>query len=222
MSCNALKDSPKYKLTDGLYQTKTQGKKSRVYVKNDGDSILVYKVEKGWKQLKPQPERLKPTVYAVGKGDKEIESSNYRKSAFDLDVLTMPFKYRPSTRSFSPQLSNHLNGAIYIGYRRDAYQLSYNQNPIGQVSQHITHLGLSGGFATGIGVTPMNPWVTQNNINVEYDGFIWSKALVIMAAVEKLNFGLALGMDHLLESNKKYWIYQGKPYLGLTVGLNLN
>ena len=221
-SCHALKDSPKYKLTDGVYRTTEGDRKMPVYVENAEDSVLVYRLEADWKTAKPDRKALKPRIYPGNAVDKEVGASKYWKNTFDLDVLTIPFKYRPSTNSFTPQLSNHLNGALYIGYRNDTYELSYKSNPIGKVSQRVTHLGFSAGLATGVGVTPVNPWVTDNNINVEYDGFIWSKAFCVLMAVEKLNFGLALGVDHLLDSNRQYWIYQGKPYLGLTVGLNLN
>ncbi|SDE44016.1 hypothetical protein SAMN04487996_10550 [Dyadobacter soli] len=221
-SCRALKDSPKYKLTDGVYKTKDGDRTRLVYVENAEDSVLVYQLGPGKTVVKPDRKSLKPQVFPGTAVDKEIAASKYWKNTFDLDVLTIPFKYRPSTNSFTPQLSNHLNGAVYLGYRNDTYELSYKSNPIGKVSQRVTHLGFSAGLATGVGVTPMNPWVTDDNINVEYDGFIWSKAFCVLMAVEKLNFGLALGFDHLLDENRKYWIYQGKPYLGLTVGLNLN
>jgi hypothetical protein len=221
LSCSTLKNSPKYKMTDGIYNTKAGDRKTQAYIENADDSILVYRLEAGWK-IKPDNARsIKPVIYPGGV-DKEIAASRYWKNSFDLDILTIPFKYRPSTSSFTPQLSNHLNGALYLGYRKDTYELSYKSNPLGKLHQRVTHLGFSAGIATGVGVTPLNPWVTDNNIDVEYDGFIWSKAVCLLVAVEKLNFGLALGMDHLLDSNRKYWIYQGKPYLGLTVGLNLN
>ncbi|WP_353719045.1 hypothetical protein [Dyadobacter sp. 676] len=221
-SCHALKDSPKYKLTDGVYKTVSDGRKTVVYVENKEDSVLVYALRPGWKALKPGGRPVKPEIYPRSGAGSEITESRYWKNTFDLDVLTIPFKYRPSTSSFQPQLSNHLNGALYVGYRNDTYELSYKSNPIGKVSQRVTHLGFSAGLATGIGVTPVNPWVTGNNINVEYDGFVWSKAICALMAVEKLNFGLALGVDHLFGSDRQYWIYQGKPYIGLTVGLNLN
>jgi hypothetical protein len=221
-SCSALKESPKYKLTDGVYKTKNDGNKAFVYIENAEDSVFVYQLKAGRKLAKTDRSPLKPEVYPVIATDKVILAKRYWKNTFDLDVLTIPFKYRPSTNSFTPQLSNHLNGALYIGYRNDTYELSYKQNPIGKISQRISHLGFSAGLATGIGVSPLNPWVTQNNISTEYDGFIWSKAVCIIMAVEKLNFGLAVGIDHLLDDNSRYWIYQGKPYLGLSVGLNLN
>jgi hypothetical protein len=221
-SCRALKDSPKYKLTDGVYKSAGSGGKTTVYIENEEDTVLVYTLAPDWKTARPNSKRAKPQVFPRGGTDKEVGAARYWKTGLDVDVFTIPFKYRPTAKDFTPQLSNHLNGAVYLGYRRDTYELSYKSNPIGKLSQRITHFGFSGGIATGIGVTPMNPWVTEDQITSEYDGFIWSKAICVLIGVEKLNFGLALGIDHLLDSNREYWIYQGKPYLGLTVGLNLN
>ncbi|MCF0069544.1 hypothetical protein LZD49_03615 [Dyadobacter sp. CY261] len=221
-SCQALRDSPKYKFNDGVYKTRDNGRKEWAYIENKDDSIFVYRLAKGFRRAAVPVKRPKPKVYPGTSSEKVIEASRYWKQSLDVDVLTMPFKFRPARSSFPRQLSNHLNGALYLGYRNDVYELAYKQNPIGQVSQQITHLGFSVGLATGVGVTPMNPWVTKDSISVEYDGFIWTKAVSIIFAVDKLNFGLALGVDHLFDSNRKYWIYQGKPYLGLTVGLNLN
>lgn len=221
-SCRALKDSPKYKLTDGVYKSIGDGGKTAVYIENAEDTVLVYKLAPDWRTAPRKGKQEKPLVFPRGGIDKEVGASRYWKTGLDIDVFTIPFKYRPTTGSFTPQLSNHLNGALYLGYRKDTYELSYKRNPIGKLNQRVTHFGFSGGLATGIGVTPLNPWVTDNQISVEYDGFIWSKAICVLVGIEKLNFGLALGIDHLLDRNKEYWIYQGKPYLGLTVGLNLN
>jgi len=59
-------------------------------------------------------------------------------------------------------------------------------------------------------------------VTSEYDGFLLMNGVAGLVAVNKLTFGLGLGIDHLLDKNKKYWIYNHKPWLGLTVGLNLN
>lgn len=222
-SCRVLQESPKYKFNDGVYTTKLEGSKRRVYIENTDDSILVYRLDQGRGRVAPTGTLPpKPQAYPSKASLQTVRTNKYWKNTFDVDILTMPFKFRPAIRSFSRQLSNHLNGALYLGYRNDTYELSYKQNPIGKINQRIAHLGFSAGIITGIGVTPLNPWVTQNNITVEYDGFIWCKGLCWIMAVDKLNFGLALGIDHLLDENREYWIYHGKPYLGLTVGLNLN
>ncbi len=59
-------------------------------------------------------------------------------------------------------------------------------------------------------------------IQLEYDGFIFMNGVAGIVAVNRLTFGLGIGLDILLDKNKSYWIYQHKPWIGLTVGLNLN
>jgi hypothetical protein len=220
--CSSLKDSPKFKFDDGVYLTKTGGKKQHVFVENTNDTISIYALKKGWHKLSPETD-LKPLKsYSANNSIKNTDSHTYWQNSFDVDFLTIPIKFRPSTQSFPKQFSNNVNGIIYLGYRNDTYRLSYNKNPVGSVSQKIAHYGISAGFITGIGATAMNPWVTNNQISIEYDGLIWSKGVAVVMGLDKFTFGLIGAIDHLLDKNRNYWIYQGKPYIGLAVGLNLN
>ena len=41
-------------------------------------------------------------------------------------------------------------------------------------------------------------------------------------ALDKVNFGLNTGMDFLLDKQRKTWIYQSKPWIGISIGLNMN
>ncbi len=221
--CAGLKDSPKFKFDDGVYRTKINGKNQHVYVENTNDTITVYTLKKGWHRLSPSTTNLKPLKsYTLKNAGKEAGSQKYWQNSFDIDFMTIPIKLRPSTQSFPKQFSNNVNGIIYLGYRNDTYRLSYKTNPVGKIKQKITHYGISAGFITGIGATAMNPWVTNNQITIEYDGLIWSKGVAIVMGVDKFTFGLIGAIDHLLDKNKDYWIYQGKPYVGLAIGLNLN
>lgn len=68
----------------------------------------------------------------------------------------------------------------------------------------------------------MNAYVTNNNIATEYDGVVVSQGIVGLIGIGSLTFGVALGLDYLMDKNHKYWIYQGKPWAGFTIGLNLN
>lgn len=222
VGCSSLKDSPKFKFDDGVYLTKIEGKKQHVFVENTNDTISIYALRKGWHKLSPEA-NLKPLKsYSVNNSVKSADAHTYWQNSFDIDFLTIPIKFRPSTQSFPRQFSNHINGVIYLGYRNDTYRLSYNKNPVGSISQKITHYGISAGFITGIGATTMNPWVTNNQISIEYDGLIWSKGVAIVMGLDKFTFGLVGAVDHLLDGNRNFWIYQGKPYIGLAVGLNLN
>lgn len=220
--CSSLKDSPKFKFDDGVYQTRTEGRKQHVFVENNNDTVSVYVLKKGWRKLSPAA-NLKPLrSYSTKNLDKSAESNTYWQNSFDIDFLTIPIKLRPAVPSVPKQFSNHVNGIIYLGYRNDTYQLSYKKNPVGAISQKIAHYGISAGLITGLGATAMNPWVTNNQIAIEYDGLIWSKGVAVVMGIDKFTFGLIGAFDHLLDKNRHYWIYQGKPYLGLAVGLNLN
>lgn len=220
--CKGLKDNPKYAFADGVYHSRVQGKKSNVYIENTNDSIIVYSLKKGWQRLSLKASSLPKQSFPQKSNAETIRANRYWQNGFDIDILTIPLKFRPSAQSFPRQFSNNLNGAVYLGFRNDTYQLSYNKNPIGQISQKIKHYGISAGVITGLGATAMNPYVTNNQIAIEYDGMIWSKGIAVIMGVDNFTFGIIGGIDHLLDKNSAYWLYNGKPYLGLAVGLNLN
>ena len=143
-------------------------------------------------------------------------------SSFDIDIITIPFKYRFSTKAFPEQLNTNFSGAFYSGTRKDIYTFKYKQNPLGDHRRMISHFGHGAGLFAGVGSTAMNPWVTLNRIDIEYDGFVLIAGAEGVIALNRFTFGIGLGIDHLIDKNKKLWIYQGKPWLGLTIGLNLN
>ena len=221
-SCKSQKDSPKFNFADGIYHTKLNGQKQQVYVENSEDSISIYALQRGWRNAAIKPSELTRKTFAQNKSSKDLENNKYWQNGFDVDILTIPIKFRPSTQSFPSQYSNHLNGAVYLGYRTDVYRMSFKKDPIGGIHEKVKHYGFSGGFITGFGVTPINPWVTNNALTIEYDGLAWSKGAAVVMGVENFTFGLIAAIDHLLDGNRRLWIYQGKPYFGVAVGLNLN
>ena len=220
--CRSLQDSPKFKFDDGTYHSKVDGKRQSVYVENDDDSIVVYALKKGWRRLSINTSSLPKRTYPQKTSNKIIRTNTYWQNSFDVDILTIPLKFRPSTSSFPKQFSENLNGTVYLGYRNDTYRLAYEKNPVGIINQKISHFGISAGLITGLGATAMNPSVTNNQISIEYDGLVWSKGIAIIMGLDKFTFGIIGSVDHLLDQNRASWIYQSKPYLGLAVGLNLN
>ncbi|MCF2489184.1 hypothetical protein [Dyadobacter sp. CY347] len=222
LSCRSQKDSPKFNFADGVYHTSLKGQRQQVYVENTEDSISIYPLKKGWQHAPLKPSELMKHSVSQKAQITDSKSSKYWQNGFDVDILTIPIKFRPSSSTFPKQFSNHLNGAVYLGYRTDVYRLSFVRDPIGRLHEKVKHYGISGGFVTGFGLTPINPWVTNNGISIEYDGMAWSKGVAVLMGVENLTFGLIGAVDHLLDGNRSLWLYQGKPYLGLVVGLNLN
>lgn len=220
-SCSIIKTSPKYQLANGYYKSKYFSQKSaKIYVDNEGDTINVYNVNKITKQV--DTTILSIIKFPQKKTTLINKSKKFLSPSFDVDFVTMPFKYRSTQKGFPKQFNVNLNGAVYFGFRNDIYQVRYKQNSLNQFNREITHYGFSFGLFTGLGGAAINPFVTNNALSIEYDGLIWSKGAGAIIGINNVTVGLGLGFDYLLDTNKDFWIYQDKPWLGLVFGLNLN
>jgi hypothetical protein len=168
-------------------------------------------------KITPDTELLKPSQINL----KDIEKINLYRYTFDIDVLTVPFKVRPSVGGFPEQLNANFDAAIYIGRRRDSYTIQ--QKGKGRTAKTaITGVGYGYGGFVGIGSVTMNPFVTNQHINYEYDGFVLNGGLAGIYDAKRFNLGLAIGADFLVDKNRGSWIYQGKPWFGVLFGINLN
>ncbi|PBQ31653.1 hypothetical protein CNR22_07685 [Sphingobacteriaceae bacterium] len=220
-SCGVFKeDSSVHDLPDGEYRSKVFAK-AKVYVENRGDSIVVHKLSKVNGDF--VADTIKPFVKIfVCKTNEKVNTQYYHSLSFDLDALTIPFKYRPETKSLPQQFTTSLNGAAYLGIRKDFYRIKYSKHFFNYYERESHHYAISLGGFTGFGSTAMNPWVTDYNINSEYEGVVWLKGAALIMAVGKYTSGVSIAWDNLLDKNSKYWIYERKPWIGLVFGLNLN
>ena len=150
------------------------------------------------------------------------ESAKLKQISFDVDFITVPLKYRNSQNGVEPQLNTEINASIYFGLRKDRYHIGYIENPLGIKYREIKHFGFSLGLFTGLGSSAITPTTTNDFINHEYDGIIWNKGLAGIFALNSFTLGVALGFDNLLDRNRSIWIYESKPWLGFTLGLNIN
>ena len=146
----------------------------------------------------------------------------FKKNTLDLDILTILFKYRPEVNGFPRQLNASFNGAVYIGYRTDLYDLTYKETPLKTFKREIIHYGYSFGIFTGIGSARIDEYVTNYAINIQYDGVVNLTGISAIVAVNRVSLGMCVGVDFLLDRNSKFWVNHSKPWLGLSLGLNLN
>jgi hypothetical protein len=205
-SCSTLKDSPKYQLSNDVYKFGHRGPKyTNAYVFVDGDSVSVFSVTNSKQQIAIDPSK----------------DYFFIKNSFDLDVMTVPFKYRPATSGLPRQLNTEFNGNAFIGYRIDRFRLRVLQTPFGRKNK-IIHRGITLGAFGGLGSTNISPSTTQNQTADEYNALILTRGLGIMIGINNLTVGLGAGWDYVTDRDKEIWIYQNKPWYGLTVGLNLN
>ncbi|CAN5383980.1 hypothetical protein BH09BAC3_BH09BAC3_14100 [soil metagenome] len=203
--CSAIKDYPKSQIRDGSYKFK-QGnshfQKAYAYVKNDTVRVILQKDTNN-------------IILPANKGNQI-----FLRQSFDLDLIVVPFKYRPAT-TLPRQLTTEFNGNVFVGYRVDRYSLTYEQTRLG-LPKSYKHYALSiGGFA-GLGSTSVTPWTTNYGTTEEYMGLVLTRGLGILVGVNNLTVGAGVGWDILTDRDRNIWVYQNKAWYGLTLGLNLN
>jgi hypothetical protein len=201
-SCASLRN-PRHQLSDGHYRLKENGSKSKkVFVQAADDTLVVYKDNK----IHEAP---------------ILHNSKFIKHSFDLDLVTIAFKYRPSSMGFPRQLTADFNGNVYLGYRTDQFTKFAEQTPAG-VRKSMRHRGFTIGAFAGLGSSAITPWTTNYRTTDEYSALVLTKGLAVMAGVNTLTVGLAVGWDTVTDRDKDIWIYQNKPWYGVSVGLSIN
>jgi len=193
----------KYQLKNDYYDFHQPGQPStKVFVRVKEDSIEVTKLDESTEVVRGQDE------YFI-------------KKSFDIDAMTVLFKYRPSSMGFPRQINSSFNGNVYIGYRVDRFWLDYKNTPAGMVKE-LKHSAITMGGFGGIGTAFISPWSTNYRTTDEYDGVVLTRGLALMVGINSLTVGLGVGWDYLTDRDKDIWIYQNKPWYGLTLGLNIN
>lgn len=205
MSCRLLKENGTYELENGRYKQSGENISRKVWVRFEDTTLHLYPLHNSIANKEGM------TLFSFSEiSDSGAKVLRLKKSSFDIDVLTIPFKYRPSVKRFPNQLDPNFSGALYAGHRNDFYRFSYHRNAIDENRRKLTHLGISYGMFGGISSTAITPWMTEGQVLSEYDGFLFMTGFGALVAVNNITFGLGLGVDFLLDKNDQYWIYQQK------------
>lgn len=207
-SCSTLNQLPESQLNDDHYHFRQPGggRFKKVYVDIEEDSVTIIHGEENAANIKP-----------IKSDADEI----FLKPSFDIDVMTVPFKFRSTSLGFPRQLTAEFNGNVFFGYRVDQFRVHRTKTPTGVVKQ-TRHRAMTAGVFGGLGAASITPWTTNPSTNDEYSGFILSRGVAIMFGVNNLTVGIGVGWDALTDRDKDIWIYQNKPWYGVTLSLNLN
>lgn len=147
---------------------------------------------------------------------------HFKKRSLDIDVTTVPFKYRFAMDSLPAQMNVTFNAGLYTGWRFDSYSVHPTTTPLRECHYEVTNRGFDFGVFGGIGNVTVNPFSTRNLIDQEYDGMILQYGVAGFLETNYVSLGLAAGMDYLLSPDRDAWIYNNKPWLGFIVGVALN
>jgi hypothetical protein len=221
--CSMIHTGSKHSFDDGTYRTRRLDG-NKVYVLHvDDDTIAVFPVL----EFKDSTAILTTQGSVYASRQRKFRDNKYNRSFYkpsiNVDAMTIPLKYRPTTDGFPNQVNTNFAGAVYVGYRLDEFRLIYKRDPLNVYRQSVKHSGYSLGLFAGIGSTPINGSTLNNqNLTIQYDGALLLTGIAGNMAVGNLTFGISLGPDFLLDNYRKEWIYEGKPAIGFTLGLNIN
>jgi hypothetical protein len=221
-SCASLGKLARHDFDSGFYKLKVPGAApSRVYAEVMEDSIIVYQVYSDGKKEYPNTSSSIGTRISRIKTDSYFYKSRFTNNSIDIDLTSILFKSRHSRDDVPNQFSADLDVAIYAGFRKDFYRIVSPAHPLHEEKSSIQQIGFDLGIFAGIGSSPVNPTVTNNKINQEYDAMIFQKGVAAFISINKMSFGLALGFDNLMNKSKSLWIYNQKPYLGLIISVSI-
>lgn len=145
----------------------------------------------------------------------------YQTTALDVDLFTLPFKYRFPIADQPGQLEDKLNVGVHIGVRYDLgrYRTIYfRRNQRAEISTFSVGLG---GFVCFAPAT-VTSFSTLGRVQDDYQALGLNYGVATTFSFTGFSAGLALGLETITDRNRNLWIYQNKPWLGITVGLNLN
>jgi hypothetical protein len=216
-SCASVEKASRHGFEDGYYSLSTAITEPRqVYVENTTEEIRIYPA------AKPAPDS--PDIRIPMRKVDSVCHIGYlfRKNSLDLDITTLPFKYRFARAGMPAQLNSDFNAALYAGWRFDSYRLNFRNDALGRCNGSLSGRGFDFGIFTGIGGTPVNEFTTAGASLREYNAPLIQSGAAIFIESNVASFGIALGADFLTGSDRRYWIYQGQPWLGFIVGMAMN
>jgi len=217
VSCSTLDKASTHGFNSGYYMLDSGAQKKSMYVDVTEEKIDVYPL------TNDQPDKTKQLSIPYENPDSFLSRPlKFKKQSLDIDITTILLKYRPGIEGMPDQLTSDLNLAMYLGWRHDRYTLKSKRDPLGKSTTKISTFGYDIGIFGGPGTSPINPFTTNNKTANEYNGMIFQTGIAAFLESEMASFGFATGFDYLLNNDSKIWIYNGKPWIGFVVGIDLN
>jgi hypothetical protein len=218
--CAPIDEIYSHEFSSGYFKLKApETTPQKVYLDKIDDSLVVYPVIRDGKSRIPDKSKYQGINISSVIPGSYLYNNTFVKTSLDVDLSTVVLKFRPQMADVSSQLNANINGVIYAGFRKDFFRLKTGFSKLRQVNTFVRHTGFDFGLFAGIGITQINPTVTDNKTAQEYEGIVFQKGFSVFGTYENMSIGLAVGFDNLLGGNKNIWIYNNKPWFGLVLGI---
>lgn len=217
-SCNTLEKASRHGFNSGNYRLKSvSGKTRNVYVSVENDRVDLHGL------VNNQPDKTPfLSIPNVASDSAASDRITLVKKSLDVDLTAILLKYRPSVDGLPGQMTTDFNIALYAGWRHDSYIIKNHKDPLGKVYNKIINRGYDFGIFAGPGATPISPFTTRNQRSYEYSGLIIQTGVAGFLETNVASFGLAVGIDHLMNEDRYVWIYDKQPWVGFIIGIALN
>lgn len=216
-SCSVAEKASRHGFESGYYKIESsQNQTKDVYLDISDEEVTVYpKNENGLGNSIS-------TIPLTGSDTLSDYPVKFMKTSIDIDLTSVPLKYRPPVGDLPSQLDVGFNLALYAGWRHDNYYVSKKENPLKKQYNSVVGHGYDFGILTGIGSTTIGPFSTNNAVSNDYSGMVLQFGVAGFLESNIASFGIAAGYDYLLSPDRDVWIYSGKPWIGLIIGVALN
>jgi len=216
-SCSTLEKASIHGFNSGYYKLESEKKAHKVYLNITDDKIDVYQQTEN----KPGKDIFLSIPFASSDSMLKMPLI-FKKQSLDIDITTVLLKYRKSVYGLPGQLTSEFNASLYAGWRYDNFKIVRKMDPLGNSYHKIISHGYDIGFFAGPGVTQISPFTTQNKSDNEYSGMIIQTGIAGFLETNIASFGIAMGLDYLLNRDREIWIYNNKPWVGFIVGIAFN
>jgi hypothetical protein len=173
--------------------------------------------------------------YSTKEGNYKGENNpffHYRQWRLYLQGMAIPLKFRkgvdglpaqgtiPAQPSISKQVEAGPTIALAPGIKHSWNRYQSNKNALGLTT---TSFSTAIGFLVGLGTVDVDDKTTQNKVlaaNATKNAII-PLGMHLVVGYNSLNIGAAFGWDLITGPNKESWVYKGKMWTGVIVGLDI-
>jgi hypothetical protein len=155
-------------------------------------------------------------------GFDNYEGFRYTDARLVLQGLSLPLKFRPEVPgkdSLPATVETGFNPAFALGYQHRFNRYTVQKNALGN---NVTSLSITGGALLGVSAVGLKSVNTRGaDIAIDRSVPAASVGLFGLIGIDRVNVGLAVGWDHAFGDRAGDWLYQHKPWYGVSVGLDL-
>jgi hypothetical protein len=149
----------------------------------------------------------------------------YNSKKLQLQAISVPFKFRSAIKnnprvldSLPSQVETSFSLGFAVGEKFTKNVFNSQKNLFGS---YINKFSLYPGAFINVGTTTLKRLTTNDAAKFDQTVPLFSYGAFIMLGFNSINIGYNVGFDYALNSASKDWVYQGKLWQGITIGLDI-